>query len=159
MLNTFEELRYLIKAADKEGELHYANLLKPYNITPSQNEILKILSVKDGLSISQIGDLLICGSDNPSRLVERLLSKAFIEKRKDPNDARMSNIFITEKGQALLEQTSVIEQSFNDHIAQTLQGKIDVAQLIDVLKVQVDGTKTLAQIHARQSLEIEQIKN
>ncbi|BDR60605.1 winged helix DNA-binding protein [Lactobacillus xylocopicola] len=81
-MNNIEELRYLIKAADKEGEAQFARMLVPLDVTPSQNEILKILSKNNGLSIAQIGDMLICGSDNPSRLVERLLNKGMIEKRK-----------------------------------------------------------------------------
>lgn len=152
-MNTFEELRYLIKAADKEGELHYANMLKPFNITPSQNEILKILSIKNGLSISQLGDLLICGSDNPSRLVERLFIKGLIEKQKNAVDARINNIFITNKGKALLEKTTLIEDQFNLQIEKTLQGKIDVYELMSVLQLQVEHTKTLKQINERKNID------
>ena len=42
-MNKIEELRYLIKATDKEGEAYYSQLLAPLSITPNQNEVLKIL--------------------------------------------------------------------------------------------------------------------
>ena len=147
-----EELRYLIKAVDKEGEQVYAKLLHPFDITTSQNEILKILDIKDGLSISQIGELLICGSENPSRIVDRLINKGLVKKEKNVDDTRINNIFITYQGRELLNKTSVIEESFNVQIESNLKDKIEVEKLIDILQTQVNGTKTLHQINSQKKL-------
>lgn len=147
-----EELRYLIRAVDKEGELIFSDLLKPFSITPSQNEILKILSANSGLSVSQIGELLICGSDNPSRLIDRLMLKGLVEKKRNPADTRVVNIFITPEGRALLEKTTLIEDQFNRQIEENLKNQITVDAFIDLLKNQIQGSKTLQQIEKAKEL-------
>ncbi|BDR55705.1 MarR family winged helix-turn-helix transcriptional regulator [Xylocopilactobacillus apis] len=151
-MQSIEELRYLIKAADKEGEMQYARMLASLDITPSQNEVLKILSIKDGLSISEIGELLICGSDNPSRLVERLMHKELVEKKKNTFDSRVINIYITEMGKKMLTKTNIIETKFNNLIQETLENKISVENFIEVLRLQVKNTKTLSKIDQRNAL-------
>lgn len=151
-MNAIEELRYLIKAVDKEGEQEYFNLLKPYDITPSQNEILKILASHNGISISQIGELLICGSDNPSRLVNRLMIKGLAEKQKNPVDTRITNIYITAEGKALLEKTLLIEEEFNKQIEKKLDSSQQIYELIEILTNQVQNTRSLKQIELKKKL-------
>lgn len=148
-----EELRYLIKAVDREGELNYARRLKAINITPSQYEILKILSLKNGLSISEIGELLICGSENPSRLIDRLVLKNLVEKKNSKQDSRIVNICITSEGMAVVKKAAVIEEEFNEDIKSGFNNEVTVEQLIEVLKKQVEGTKTLNKIEKRKNIE------
>lgn len=148
-MKLIEELRYLIKAVDKEGEQVYSKLLEPFDITPSQNEILKLLAIKDGLSISQIGEMLICGSENPSRLVDRLVKKGLVMKKKNLDDTRINNIFISSKGKNLLSKTLVVEEKFNIQIEKNLKDKIEVEKLINILQTQVNNTKTLQQINSK----------
>lgn len=148
-MNKIEELRYLIEAVNKEGEEAYKKMLAPLDITPNQNEVLKILSVCDGLSVSGIGDLLICGSDSPSRVIQRLINKEFVKKESDKKDTRKSIISITDKGKDILKESTKIEDAFNQTIQETIEKEIDVDLLIAILSKQVEGSKTLNQIKRR----------
>ncbi|WP_167629289.1 MarR family winged helix-turn-helix transcriptional regulator [Listeria valentina] len=148
-MDKIEELRYLIKAADREGEDIYRKMLASLQITPSQNEVLKILSFKDGLSISEIGELLICGSDSPSRIVQRLIDKEYVVKKVNPKDVRKSAIHLTRSGAAILKEATKIEDQFNAHIKTLLADQIDINLLINVLTKQIEGTKTEQQINQR----------
>lgn len=148
-MNKIEELRYLIEAVNKEGEEAYKKMLAPLDITPNQNEVLKILSVCDGLSVSGIGDLLICGSDSPSRVIQRLINKEFVKKESDKKDTRKSIISITNKGKDILKESTKIEDAFNQTIQETIEKEIDVDLLIAILSKQVEGSKTLNQIKRR----------
>lgn len=148
-MNKIEELRYLIEAVNKEGEEAYKKMLAPLDITPNQNEVLKILSVCDGLSVSGIGDLLICGSDSPSRVIQRLINKEFVKKESDKKDTRKSIISITNKGKDILKESTKIEDAFNQTIQETIEKEIDVDLLITILSKQVEGSKTLNQIKRR----------
>ena len=112
-MNKIEELRYLIKAIDKEGEAYYSQLLAPLSITPNQNEVLKILDVKNGLSIKEIGQLLICGSDSPSRVIQRLIDKDLVVKVSDENDERKVNVILTPTGKKLLKESDCIFYDWN----------------------------------------------
>ncbi|WP_461734841.1 MarR family winged helix-turn-helix transcriptional regulator [Listeria kieliensis] len=148
-MDKIEELRYLIKAADREGEDIYRKMLASLQITPSQNEVLKILSFKDGLSISEIGELLICGSDSPSRIVQRLIDKEYVIKKVNPKDIRKSAIYLTNSGADILKAATKIEEQFNNRIQTLLADQIDIDLLINVLTKQIEGTKTEQQIIQR----------
>ncbi|GHO54498.1 hypothetical protein KSB_29730 [Ktedonobacter robiniae] len=45
-----EELRYLILAAQREGERILTEVLRPLDLTPSQAEVLHVLQVHIGLA-------------------------------------------------------------------------------------------------------------
>ncbi|MGR8825931.1 MarR family winged helix-turn-helix transcriptional regulator [Leuconostoc mesenteroides] len=152
-MEKIEKLRYLIKALDVEGENHFAKLLSTIGITPTQNEILKILKAYGSLSISEIGELLICGSDNPSRVIQRLLLKKLIIKQKDLTDSRKNNILITEKGVNVLIEATKIEKKFNNNILEKLENIITVDELIHILTKQIENSKTLNKIKIREQKE------
>ncbi|MFC0233611.1 MarR family winged helix-turn-helix transcriptional regulator [Vagococcus entomophilus] len=152
-MEKIEELRYLIKAVDKEGEEQHTKMLAPFGVTPSQNEVLKILDQQDGLATTQIGELLICGSDNPSRVLDRLIQKELIKKEKDTIDSRKNNIYLTVKGRAVLKETKKIEVEFNEVIKEKLGNQMKIDEFITILNRQIEGTKTLAQIQKKKLIE------
>lgn len=149
-MDKIEKLRYLTKAVDLEGEKQFAQLLSSEDITPTQNEVLKILDRYGSLSISEVGDLLICGSDNPSRVVQRLLLKNLIIKEKNGSDSRKINLVLTELGKQTLNKTTIIENQFNHQIAQNFENTIAIDKLIDIFTKQISGSKTLQQISTRE---------
>ena len=151
-MNKIEELRYLIKAIDKEGEAYYSQLLAPLSITPNQNEVLKILDVKNGLSIKEIGQLLICGSDSPSRVIQRLIDKDLVVKVSDENDERKVNVILTPTGKKLLKESAKIEEEFNQHIQDEVSQYVDIKLLITILSNRLHQTKTLDKINKRKGL-------
>ncbi|CDX66469.1 MarR family winged helix-turn-helix transcriptional regulator [Leuconostoc citreum] len=150
MLDKIEKLRYLTKAVDLEGEKQFAQLLSSEDITPTQNEVLKILAQFGSLSITEVGNLLICGSDNPSRVVQRLLLKNLVVKEKNSSDSRKTNLMLTDLGRSTLNKTIEIEKIFNQQIAQNFENTIEVDKLIEIFTKQISGSKTLQQISTRE---------
>lgn len=150
MLDKIEKLRYLTKAVDLEGEKQFAQLLSSEDITPTQNEVLKILAQFGSLSITEVGNLLICGSDNPSRVVQRLLLKNLVVKEKNISDSRKTNLMLTDLGRSTLNKTIEIEKIFNQQIAQNFENTIEVDKLIEIFTKQISGSKTLQQISTRE---------
>ncbi|MFE3205234.1 hypothetical protein [Embleya sp. NPDC059237] len=68
-----EHLRLAILAAQREGNRLLIQALKPHGITPSQAEVLRLLQQHGTLSLSGLGQLLVCESGtNASRLVDRV---------------------------------------------------------------------------------------
>lgn len=149
-MDKIEKLRYLTKAVDLEGEKQFAQLLSSEDITPTQNEVLKILAHYGSLSISEVGNLLICGSDNPSRVVQRLLLKDLVIKKKDGSDSRKTKLLLTELGRSTLIKTTKIEKMFNQQIAQNFEDTIEVDKLIEIFTKQIFGSKTLQKISTRE---------
>ena len=83
-----------------------AEFLKPYGITQQQFNILRILRGKHGepISTKELRERMIVGNSDTSRLLDRLIEKELAWKRPCPHDGRLIQAFISDKGQALLNE-------------------------------------------------------
>ena len=110
-----EELRYLILAAQREGNRMLAQALKPLGVTPSQAEVLSLLRTRRPLSLNGLGDLLVCESGNsPSRLVDRLVAAGLVMRQTDDTDRRHVKLSLTPEGRASPTRSP---QSKRSHVA------------------------------------------
>jgi MarR family transcriptional regulator, organic hydroperoxide resistance regulator len=106
-----EELRYLILAAQREGNRLLGQALKPLGITSSQAEVLRVLEDRQPLTLTGLGELLICESgNNPSRLVDRLTAVGLVDRQVSALDRRQIELSLTEKGTRLVRQIAEIEE-------------------------------------------------
>lgn len=91
--------------------LHYLNrILKPYQLSIQQFNILRILRGRKGepISVKQLTDRMIDKMSNASRLVEKLKNKGLVERRACQNDRRQVEVVITSEGLAIIEKTSAL---------------------------------------------------
>src|SRR3954454_11517521 len=96
MMTPAEELRYLILAMQREGNRLLAAGLRGLDLTPSQAETLRVLTDHQPLTLSGLGELLVCESgDTPSRLVDRLVKNGLIRREVDPGDRRQVHLTLT----------------------------------------------------------------
>jgi DNA-binding MarR family transcriptional regulator len=124
-----EELRYLILAAQREGNRMLAQSLRPLGITPSQAEVLRVLRDRQPLTLSGLGELLVCESGNsPSRLVDRLASTGLIQRQVPEHDRRQVELSLTEEGARVARQVAEIEEGLHRSIDAALQ-EDDFAQV------------------------------
>ncbi|MHB1684376.1 MAG: MarR family winged helix-turn-helix transcriptional regulator [Bacilli bacterium] len=119
-----EELRYLVLAAQREGNRLLAQSLRPLDLTPSQAEVLRILEDHGPLTMSALGDLLVCETgNNPSRLVDRLVSKGAVDRRHSQEDRREVELMLSTVGKQLAQQVQQIEDVINLRIDDALGGQ------------------------------------
>ena len=80
-------------------------LFKPYDISPEQYNVLRILKGQAGTptTVSSIQERMLNKMSNASRLVEKLKSKGLVIRTECPNDRRQVDILITDKGLNLLQ--------------------------------------------------------
>ncbi|WP_349549827.1 MarR family winged helix-turn-helix transcriptional regulator [Leuconostoc pseudomesenteroides] len=152
-MNNADLLRYLINAVQKEGHKKYAEFLSPLGITPNQSEVLQVLSKKEPLSLKELGNLLICESKSPSRLVQRLVENGFIYKSKSIDDNRKSVLHLTSQGRELIPIIKEKEKLFNDYNLSSLPSTIDIEDFIAVLKYQIQGTESEQKIEKRRKID------
>jgi len=77
--------------------------LQNEDITPQQYNILRILRGNGGpLSTLQIRERMLDKMSDTSRIVDRLLKKALVEKKTSENDKRLVDVTISKKGLELL---------------------------------------------------------
>ena len=95
----------ILRAADKL-ERQAAELFKPYGLTPTQYNALRILrgGGPGGLACSEIGDRMISHDPDITRLLDRLKRRGLISRRRGQKDRRIIKTFITPDGLTLLER-------------------------------------------------------
>ena len=99
-------------------QLKIIQALKPFNISPQQFNILRILRGRHPkpASIRELTDRMLDKSSNASRLVDKLLIKDLVEKSTCKNDNRKMEVSITKQGLDLLKKASTQVESCTDEV-------------------------------------------
>lgn len=84
----------------------FNEILKPYDLSPEQFNVLRILRGQKGktLNMCDIQERMIAKTSNTTRLVDKLLLKDMVTREVCPGNRRKMEIGITEKGLELLQQ-------------------------------------------------------
>jgi DNA-binding MarR family transcriptional regulator len=117
-----EEFRYLVLAAQREGSRLLAGALRPLGLTPAWAEAIIILDERSPLTVKELGDLLVCESDHPSRLADRMSRTGLIERIPSPSDGRAVELRLTSAARALVPQVRSIEDDVYSYLEQALPG-------------------------------------
>lgn len=93
-------------------------LLKEYDLTPAQYNILRILRGQYPLpaSVNLLKERMLDKMSDASRLVDRLLVKELLERKICPNDRRRVEVKITQPGLKLLEEIDKISDKFEEKL-------------------------------------------
>ena len=83
--------------------------LSKHNLHVGQEMLLKYLWNQDGLSQKEIGEFMEIQSATVTRMVIRMERAGFVERRTDPDDQRVSRVYLTERGRSL---QPVVEQGW-----------------------------------------------
>lgn len=139
-MNETDELRYLILAAQREGNRVLAQALRPLDLTPSQAEVISILGERPTLTLNRLGELLVCDSgSSPSRLVDRLVSKGLVDRRASTADRRSIELTLTATGAHLAKEVVEIDARLRA-LMQTALDRSDSGRLAEFLWTIVRGT-------------------
>lgn len=112
--------------------------LKPYNISPQQFNILRILRGRhpEPASVKLLTEKMIDKMSNASRLVEKLRLKGLVERESCDDDRRKVDVKITTSGLELLEQASnTIEQMMLQELSAITAEEAEILnQVLDKLR-------------------------
>jgi DNA-binding MarR family transcriptional regulator len=82
-----------------------AELLKPFDLSLSQYNVLRILrGAKEALACGQIADRMVSRDPDITRLLDRMEARGLISRARDEQDRRVVKAQITAKGLSLLEE-------------------------------------------------------
>ncbi|GHD77487.1 MarR family transcriptional regulator [Streptomyces mirabilis] len=142
------ELRYLLLAAQREGSRYMAGQLRPLNLTPAQAEIMLVLAERPPLTLAEVGRLIVCESNSPSRIVDTLVKRGMVSRTPGQVDRRVVYLGLTPQGQDLLPKLKEIDTAMDAAAAGQLS--TDEKQvMIQALRRIVDGTVSGAALAAR----------
>jgi len=109
-------------------------ILKPFNISEQQYNILRILrGAKDAITVKTVKERMVQKSPNATRLMDKLCDKNLIERVRCENDRRVVYVQINEKGLALLNEIKMDE--FDDYMNKISEKEAKLLnQLLDKLR-------------------------
>ena len=119
-------------------EEKFAGLLKEYDLTTPQFNVLRILRGQKGkpASLACIQDRMVDRNSNTTRLVDKLIKKDWVKRRVCPDNRRMVEIEITPDGLTILEQLDPLTRELNaKNVAPLTQDELlTLNTLLDKLK-------------------------
>lgn len=134
-----EEAGYLILAAQREGNRLMAAALRPLGVTPAQAEVLQVLAGWQPLTLTGLGELLVCESGtNPSRLVDRLAAAGLVQRTAATHDRRQVDLTLTPAGRDTAHRADAIKDQMYQLMAGAGDG-YDIQQVLGYLRALVRG--------------------
>jgi DNA-binding MarR family transcriptional regulator len=111
----------------------FAQALRPYDITPTQYNVLRILrgAGGDGLCRNAVGQRLIRQVPDVTRLLDRMEELDLIARQRGGKDRRYVTTTITKKGLELLKR---VDEKV-DEIHQDQLGHVDRARLQQLIRL------------------------
>jgi DNA-binding MarR family transcriptional regulator len=147
-----EELRFLILAAQREGNRMLSQALRPLGITPAQAEVLRLLQDHQPLSLLGLGEMLVCESGgSPSRLVDRLVTAGLVSRVEAPHDRRQVTLTLTAEGRRVARKVATIEERLYRELDRASAGH-DTHTVLEFLRAFVADLPAGIAITRRKSL-------
>lgn len=97
-------------------------LMKPHALTLPQFNVLRILRGQKGkaANLSTVNQRMIHKMSNTTRIIDKLIEKELVERIICENNRRKIELFITQKGQALLTAIDDALDAKEDELMQSL---------------------------------------
>ncbi|HET7041888.1 MAG TPA: MarR family transcriptional regulator [Gemmatimonadales bacterium] len=112
----------------------FASALKPYGLTSTQYNVLRILrgADADGLPSGEVAERMITREPDITRLLDRMEEKGWVRRLRDQEDRRVVRVWITAAGHALVDSLDAPIDSAHRHCLGPL-GEASLTQLCDLL--------------------------
>jgi len=81
--------------------LRISDYLREHNLHVGQEMLLKCLWNYDGLSQKEIADLMGIQAATATRTVIRMERSGFVERKTEPEDQRVSHVYLTDVGRSV----------------------------------------------------------
>ncbi|GLQ06240.1 MarR family winged helix-turn-helix transcriptional regulator [Sneathiella chinensis] len=125
-----EELRQCIELlffAYRDFTAGPDKILKEYNFGRAHHRVIHFVWRNQGISVSELLDILRITKQSLSRVLNALVERGFIEQRPGVTDRRQRLLYLTEKGQALEhklseEQRNLVAKAFREAGGEAVAG-------------------------------------
>jgi len=113
-------LGFLIHDVSRLRRKAFDQLVRPLAVTGAQWWVLAYLSRHDGMTQTQLADLLEVGRSSLGDVVEDLEQEGWVERRQDPLDQRVRRVYLTRSAGGLIHRMTLLENTFNARILKDL---------------------------------------
>jgi DNA-binding MarR family transcriptional regulator len=110
----------------------FLRALEPLELHPREFAVLRAVKANDGQSQQTLAGRLHIPPSRIVAIVDELESRGLVERRPDSNDRRVWALYVTRRGQTLLDDAFNLVVQHERAISHTLTAK-DRAQLLELL--------------------------
>lgn len=135
------ELRYLVLAAQREGNRALNRQLAPLGLTASQFEIMLVLHEYEPITLKELGELIVCETASPSRIVDTLVRRGLVERSVDESDRRAVSLRLASEGLELIPRLRAIDQAIDAGAHASIDAG-DLMGLATALRRYLEGTES-----------------
>jgi MarR family transcriptional regulator, transcriptional regulator for hemolysin len=129
---------FLIHDVSRLRRTAFDQRMKPLDITRSQWWVLTGVSRHgdEGITQTELANVLSLGKVALGGLIDRLEDGGFVERRADPNDRRINCVYLTHKGNEVLEKMAKIGMDMNAKVMKgiSLKRQHGLAQTLHEMK-------------------------
>ena len=121
-------------------------LLRPLGVTPAQAEVIGVLArAGRPLTVSEVGEQLVCEPGSPSRLVASLVDAGLIGRAAHERDGRATALALTDAGKRLARRVRAAEERFHETLRARMGSPRDIDAAVRALRrVAGDGASAAA---------------
>ncbi len=95
---------FLLGKAYQKAHGDFKKQLKPFGLTNMQHLVLEGLWYEQGITATELGKSLILDKATLSGVLERMVEGGWLEKREDPEDARINCLYPSEKANRMKKE-------------------------------------------------------
>lgn len=113
-----EQIGFILRKAHQRASAIFENVMKDYDVTPTQFTLLIKLADEREASQNRLGRLAAMDPATTFGVISRLKKQGLVEQRKDTGDARRIVLSLTDKGQ---DKIAAMRQVAKNVSARTLE--------------------------------------
>lgn len=103
----------LIAITHRKIQIYWNRELRKHNVTASEIPVLFQLYHEEGITQDEIALRQALDKSAVTRIIQSMIKKGFLERKKDADDRRCNRIFLTEKGKALYPPIQASREKLN----------------------------------------------
>jgi DNA-binding MarR family transcriptional regulator len=115
--------------------------LDPLGLFKGQPHVINLLWAQDGLSQGELGEAMRLQPATVTKMVQRMESAGFVERRPDERDHRVSRVYLTEKGRGVKPKLDARWEVVADDLFAGFSAE-EVDQLEGLLRRAIDNLMT-----------------
>ncbi|WP_069998988.1 MarR family winged helix-turn-helix transcriptional regulator [Cellulosilyticum sp. I15G10I2] len=123
----------------RRAQSYISSQMKAYNIGSGQYIFLFILYERDGISQEELSQKLMIDKGTTARAIDKLEKAGYVMRRKNPEDRRAYNIFITDKAREIQPVLHKMLASWTDILVSDLSEE-ERAMLYRIMEKMVNST-------------------
>ena len=125
----------------------FVHALQPLELHPREFTVLRAVKANDGQSQQALADRLHIPPSRMVAIVDELESRGLVERRPDPADRRVRALYVTERGQTLVEDAFNLVVEHERAISGALTTE-ERAQLVELLNRVAERLGLATDVHS-----------